>query len=394
MPFWWQEIQKTGPDSWDPFATDHDRIIDQELSKGRQIVGLLINTPDWAAVDPALHGASPPKGLYLPYNSPRNYWGHFVGLIAKKYAGRIDDWIIWNEVNIPSGHWKTWGGSAADYAQLVKVAYLAAKAANPGARIILAGDPYWYDHGSFFSGLLHTLASDPMARANHDYFDAANLHLYSRPSDIATVVSWYRSAMRKAGIDKPIWISEMNAIPYDDTVRPYSRGGFRTSLDDQASYIVQAFALALAEGVQRIEVNRLVDGSDFTSGGEPFGLVRNDGSARPAFYAYRTAAMLFAGTTSGAVSFGTADGVCTVLLRRPGVQVRVLWNQRPAAITIKLPVSRGTEAYDKFGERAPLRTGGGIATLRLAGASGNTDSANAKDYVIGGNPVILVSPSP
>jgi len=32
--------------------------------------------------------------------------------------------------------------------------------------------------------------------------------------------------------------------------------------------------------------------------------------------------------------------------------------------------------------------------LHLAGATGNTDSANAKDYVIGGNPIILISPSP
>lgn len=392
MPFWWKELQKTGPDSWDPFATDHDRIIDQELSHGRTIVGLLINTPDWAAADPALHGASPPKGLYQPYDSAQNYWGHFVGLIAKRYAGRIDDWIIWNEVNIPSGHWKTWGGTAADYAQLLKVAYRAAKAANPRARIVLAGDPYWYDHGAFFSGLLATLARDPAARSNHDFFDAANLHLYSRPSDIVTVVSWYRSAMARAGIDKPIWISEMNAIPYDDTVRTYPRGNYRTTVDDQASYILQAFALALAEGVQRIEVNRMVDGTDFKAGGEPFGLVRNDGSARPAFYAYRTAAVLFAGATGGMAGYDALDGVYTVTLHSPGARVTIVWDQHPAAVAIALSAPAGAEAFDKFGQRLPLVVRGGITRVDLTGSTGNTNSANPKDYVIGGNPVVVVMP--
>ncbi len=393
MPFWWKELQKTGPESWDPFATDHDRTINQELSMHRHIVGLLINTPDWAAAQPSLHGASPPKGLYLPFDNPGNYWGHFVGLIARRYAGRIDDWIIWNEVNIPSGHWHTWGGTTADYAQLLKVAYLAAKAANPRARIILAGDPYWYDHGAFFADLLHRLSLDRSARASNDYFDITNLHLYSRPTDVIAIVKWYRSTMRAAGVEKPIWISETNAIPYDDTVRMYSRGGFRASLDDQASFVVQALALDIAEGVQRVEINRMIDGADFAAGGEPFGLVRNDGSARPEFYAYRTVATLFAGATGGTVSFSPLDGVYIVTLRRPGATVQILWDQRPRPAVATVPVSTTSMAYDKFGQRLRLFSSAGTAHVHLARATGNTDSADPADYVIGGNPIIVVTPT-
>src|SRR5581483_2948809 len=89
--FWWKQLQPSGPNSWNFFATDRDHEINRELRAGRSIVGELINTPDWAATNPRVHGASVPKGLYLPYNDPRNYWGHFVGLIARRYAGRIDD---------------------------------------------------------------------------------------------------------------------------------------------------------------------------------------------------------------------------------------------------------------------------------------------------------------
>lgn len=393
MVFWWKSLQPDGPDSWNAFATDHDQVIDREVRAGRQIVGLLINTPDWAAADPAQHGNSVPKGLYLPYDDPRNYWGHFVGLMAKRYAGRIDDWIIWNEVNIPSGQFHTWGGTRADYAQMVKVAYLAATEANPRARIILAGDPYWYDHGAWFADLLRRLTSDPEARANHDYFDAANLHLYSGPTGFVHVIDWYRATMARYGVDKPIWIAETNAIPYDDSARQYPRGAFRASLDDQASFIVQAFAIDLAMGVQRIEVNRMIDGADFTAGGEPFGLMRNDGTPRPAFFAYRAAASLFAGASAESMRLNAPDGIARVVLRRPGERITVVWDQRPAPASIALPAqSSHAVLYDKFGQGRGIAAEGGRYQLRLTGARGNTNSADPSDYVIGGSPWILVEP--
>jgi hypothetical protein len=392
IPFFWSEIQKSGPGAWNDFAMNHDNQINQELQLGRQVVGLLINTPDWAATQPSLHGASVPKGLYLPYNDPNNYWGQFVSLVAKRYAGRINDWIIWNEVNIPSGHWKTWGGTQADYAQLVKVAYLAARAANPQAQIILAGDPYWYDHGGLFQYLLHALSSDPQAAANHDYFDAANLHLYSSPLEMTSIVKWYRATMAKAGINKPIWISEMNVVPYNDTIRPYPKGNLRATTDEQASYIIQAFAIDLALGVGRVEANRMIDGTDFQAGGEPLGLVRNDGTARPAFYAYRTAATIFAGVTSGSIAANTLTGVYTVTLNRPGATITVLWDQKPIAANLTLPVRAGTLFYDKFGELVPVSMSNDLAHVHLAGATANINNADPNTYVIGGNPVIVVQP--
>jgi len=388
MVFWWKSLQPTGPDSWNNFATGHDQTINAELAAGRQIVGLLINTPAWAAAKPSARDASPPKGLYLPYDDPNNYWGHFVGLIAKRYAGRINDWIIWNEVNIPSGQFHTWAGSDADYARLVQVAYLAARAANPHARIILAGDPYWYDHGALFEKLLTLLAAD---HTHNAYFDVVNLHLYSRPSDMATIVAWYDATLSRFGLRKPIWIAETNAIPYDDPTRKLPRGHFYASLDDQASFIIQAFAIDLAMGVRRIEVNRMVDGSDFTAGGEPFGLVRNDGSVRPAFLAYRTVVDLFSGVTSGTQHLDLTTGIYTVVLRRPGDTLTVVWDQRPTPATARIP-ARGPTAtvYDKFGQRIIVHAKGGFFALPLWPATGNTNSADPLDYVIGGGPLIVV----
>src|SRR5262249_3846939 len=162
--------------------------------------------------------------------------------------------------------------------------------------------------------------------------------------------------LARFGLSKPIWIGETNAIPYDDTARPLRRGNFYASLDDQASFIVQAFAIDLAIGVQRIEVNRMLDGSDVTAGGAPFGLGRNDGTVRPAFYAYRTVVDLFSGVTGGTLQLDQASGVDRVDLRRPGAAITVIWDQRPAAATATI-ASLGASAvvYDKFGQQRTIQ---------------------------------------
>ena len=391
LTMWWKSFQPNGPSDWNSFATNHDSQINSEVASGRQLVGELINTPDWAAADPSKHGNSVPKGLYLPYNDPSNYWGHFVGIIAKHYAGRIDQWILWNEVNIPSGKYATWGGSVADYAQLVKVAYLAAHAVNPNAQIVLYGDPYWYDHGAFFRQLLSILATEPNAAANHDYFDAVNLHLYNRPSDYITVIGLYRLWLAERGLDKPIWIGETNAVPYNDPVRTYPKSGFFTTLDDQASYIIDAFALALALNVQRLEVNRMIDGTDFVQGGEPFGLLRNDMSKRPEYAAYRLVTSLFSDVSGGVIRSDAQSGVYEVDLQKPGATLVVVWNQKPQPISVAIPaLSARATVYDKFGASHSVAAHSGQYQFNLGPATDNSNPANTNDYVVGGDPVILV----
>jgi hypothetical protein len=389
--FWWKSIQPDGPDQYNLWATDRDHQINSEIAAGRQVVGLLIHTPDWAAQVPNEHGNSLPKGLYLPYTDPKNYWANFVKLIVTHYKGRINDWILWNEVSIQSGEWKTWDGSVADYAQLVKVAYLAAKSVNPAAHIILYGDPYWYDHGSFFSTLMQDLSRDPHAAANDDYFDAANLHLYSRPRDYQTVITLYNKIMAHYGLNKPMWISETNAIPYNDPIRPYARSGYFGTLQDQASYLIEAFSLALALNVQHIEVNRMVDGTDFTAGGEPFGLLRNNHTARPEFYAFQAATELFSGVTDGTIKYNKRTMVYVVTLHKPGMVLTVTWNQNPKPEVVSIPViARQGVAFNKYGNGTAVQSHGDRYRFTLPPSTDNTDPDNPNDYVIGGSPIALM----
>ena len=122
LVFWWSALQPDGPTSWNPFYFPDD-LLQSELDSGRQVVGLLINTPPWAG-DGGPN--SVPSGLDLPLDDPENHWAWFAGAMAERYKGRIDDWVIWNEPDIwdVASPTYTWSGSLEEFYRLQKVAYL------------------------------------------------------------------------------------------------------------------------------------------------------------------------------------------------------------------------------------------------------------------------------
>jgi hypothetical protein len=143
--------------------------------------------------------------------------------------------------------------------------------------------------------------------------------------------------------------------------------------------------------VKRIEVQTMLDGVDFKAGGLPFGLVRNDGSLRPAFFAYKTVVNLFTGVTSGSWRPDLATGIYTVVLHKPGAVITVVWDQKPVATTATVPALHATAAlYDKFGKLSTIQAKNGVFTLPLEPATDNSDNADPNDYVVGGSPLILV----
>ncbi|MDP2726880.1 MAG: hypothetical protein Q8P59_05005, partial [Dehalococcoidia bacterium] len=280
LSFWWNQIQPGGPQEWRTDKVVSDQQIDGELRRGMTLVGLLGNPPDWAT-----RNGSVPQNLSLSYADPQNYWGRFVRDMVKRYAGRINYWIIWNEPDIDAGNsWSTWAGSEEEYYQLLKTAYIAAKAANPDAQIIFGGTTYWTDAVNgrklFLERVLERAVLDPTSRANNYYFDIVDLHIYSKSWDMYDIPMAYREVLDRYGTQKPLWIGEANVVPWNDPAAPMPPGGYRATLDEQASFTIQGLALALAAGVERISIFKMTDGP--LTNGEAYGLVRNDGSTRPA----------------------------------------------------------------------------------------------------------------
>jgi len=193
----WDQIQ---PDRAGDFSHLGDTIsktqIQTELGRGTKVAGLFEFTPAWAASNPADGERAVPRNLSLSFDDPNNYFGQYVYQTAKYYTGQIDQWILWNEPEFKPGDAGaggsfTWLGSDAEFAQLLKVGYLAIKKANPNAVVSFPGTSYWVDINSnrplFYDRVLSLLAQDPDAAANNYYHDVVSLKLYRAPDDVYRV---------------------------------------------------------------------------------------------------------------------------------------------------------------------------------------------------------------
>ena len=391
--FWWHQLQPNGSEDWNGQYFP-DEILDRERAQGREVVGLLNNTPPWATDDEPLRGV--PRGLYLSHDDPNNLWASFVRRVVSHYAGRIDHWIIWNEPDVWDGEHvgHTWTGSVEDYYQLLKVAYLAAKEANPNCVIHLTGLTYWWDwvygRRQYFERFLDVVAQDPTAPEHNHYFDVVTLHIYFKPQTVYEITSVFRQAMLEQGLDKPIWINETNAAPSHDPSRPVHEPRFVISLDEQASYIIQACALGLAAGVERIAVYKMIDKpGDVHANPEPYGLVRADGSFRPAFHAYQVVTTYFAGYREASlVRRGDID---QVTIDRGERTTTVLWNRSSVTQTIAVQaIAPQAILVDKEGQSRALTPDDGQYVLTLDGAL----CSDPTGCFIGGSPVLLVEEGP
>ena len=192
---------------------------------------------------------------------------------VRYYAGRIDEWIIWNEPEFQPGDAAgqgtvTWLGTDQQFARMMEVAYRAAKRANPQAVVAFPGTSYWVDKNSgrpqFYERFLQLESGNPDAAANHDFHDAVPLNLYRAPDDLVRVHQEFADIQQRHNVTgTPIWLLELNAMPTDDTTIPcadiHARNPIQTTQAQQAAYAVQAFALAAAVGYARIGFYQMVD---------------------------------------------------------------------------------------------------------------------------------------
>jgi hypothetical protein len=386
--FYWSELQPNGPDDWNIFHVE-DGWISTALANGRQVIGLLENTPRWATDGPNQIGV--PRGLDLPIDDPNNLWAAFVRKIVKRYAGRIDHWIIWNEPDIePPDDGIQWGGTVADYYQLVKVAHQVAKQENPNAVIHLAGLTWHHDvvnkRVPYLQRFINEARKDPTASANHDYFDVGTFHVYLTSDTVYDILQAMYGILRRNGLQQPIWINETNSPPSSDPLNPWRAPTFTTSLDQQADFLVHAFALGLAAGAQRIAVYKLIDNPPYPEGFPAFGLVRADGTRRPAYDALKVITTYFRGTrTAKLVRTGSSE---VVTLDRGQATTRVAWARGNTSVNIVLPAfAAEAMLVDLDGSLQSIKASNGQYKLTLPAAKCDDPNYGCR---VGGHPLVLV----
>jgi len=160
------------------------------------------------------------------------------------------------------------------------------------------------------------------------------VHVFSGTDWVWRITQQMRSLPESFGYPKPVWINEMNARITTDSGWPVQAGDPSISLNEQASFIVQGAALALAMDVERIAVYKLFD-NIVHDNYEAWGLIRADGTRRPGYYALQTVSRYFTGTTR-AQRFNSPQAVL-VTLAQPGKTVYVIWNktEQPLYVRVK-----------------------------------------------------------
>lgn len=416
--FPWSLIQRDGPNSWTQLYFT-DEAIRAQARRGVMIAGILIYTPQWASPWPEKgRPVDPPRGLELKYDDPNNLWGQFVRKVVERHRGVVDHWIVWNEPDLYTpGLRYTFDGSFEQYAQLLKVAYLNAKEINPKSKVILGGFAYWWDksHGRppFLGPLLEVIARDPDRQRNNHYFDIVSVHTYTAPLNSWAEPMVMRDILALRNMKKPIWIGESNVIPHDDLDNRLGTGNFRASLDQQASYIVQAMAMAVAADVERYAVYKATD-EKAENDVELWGLLRNNGSAKPGFVAFQVGTRYFANARSAIFSWPRADKptrqqyhevvtsnddrtqfiwpsqVAQVAMERGDHRTTVAWNTSPEAVTHRIPASsKQATLVFKDGKTQTIQPKNGFYVLDLEPSQHNADPRDPSIYMIGGEPLIV-----
>ncbi|UCG23208.1 MAG: hypothetical protein JSW55_13735 [Chloroflexota bacterium] len=391
VPFHWAKVQPEGSGDWEPEISQEQ--LESEIAAGRMAIGLLIGIPEWALAEDGL-----PEGLWLDHNDPANTWAGYVRRAASTYAGLIDHWVVWNEPDIQEteiAH--TWDGTVADFAQLQRVAYLAAKEANPAAVIHLPAFTYWADYYAeteqYMARLLDEIMRDPEAADYNHYFDVATAHLYFQPGQIYELLGFFSDIMRERGLTQPIWLAETNAPLKDDPDWPVEDWTLSVTQVEQASFMPQALALGLAAGAERIAVYKLKDTEgDKAANPEPFGLVRLDGSERMAFATFRLAVDYLDGSVRAERERWDEIGQIRVDQIRndgKGQSTTVVFSRLPEWLQAEVPATAELATLvNMWGTKKVITPTNGLYTIDLAPAS---CSHSIGDYcMIGGYTSYLV----
>ncbi len=124
--FAWREIEGAGKGVFDWSRTD--LVMDQIDKHGLKVIVRLGVQPQWAG------GGYPEVG---PPNNLQDF-ADFVTAVAARYQGRVDAYQVWNEPNLA----REWGNrppNAAEYTEMLRVAYQAIKSVDPYPIVISAG---------------------------------------------------------------------------------------------------------------------------------------------------------------------------------------------------------------------------------------------------------------
>jgi hypothetical protein len=304
----WTEVERQpGKFDWGRYAL----AATAQQKHGLTVYQIFHDCPPWA--QPPVEGGQP--ATQYPPRDPLFVY-RFVNRLVRDLGDRVRYFEVWNEPNIGFFLGHPW-----DYAALLKAAYLGAKDADPAFGVLIGsatGLP-----GEFYRRVYENGAGD--------YFDIYNQHSYDAPEDLFGLLAVVRQQLQEHGLaDKPLWITEMGMRAF-----PGPQGEFWPVEREQASYLVRAYACALANGVRRFHYFYLCE---FLEGSlSLWGIVRSDLTPKPTYVALCTLIRQLGEARCVGWKQVGQRGYMVAFERDGGEVVLVAWD--PAGAELKVPAT-------------------------------------------------------
>ena len=318
----WGTIQPTGPGSYDSYGVNQiDTRIREVRAHGMKILLMFYWAPKWSSGTSAMNGR---PGKAVDY-------ANAAAWVAKRYDGstsadlKIHAMELWNEPDLDS----FWVSSPAttqisDFANLIKTAGPAVKAANPNLTVVVGAtasvNTSWYQTFYQTPGIVGT-------------YDALGVHPYQSPGDAAPSAydpqygQYYMKhipvlsdLMSSKGDPASIWATEFGWSTHSNTSStPNWQKGVTES--EQAQFLLDG--AELMGSYPRVQAAFWYNARNTNEGDvhfDSYGLSTLNNSPKPAFYAFKcvsTGVCDNPGTTAPPTPTGlnaTATGTSTVNL--------------------------------------------------------------------------------
>jgi hypothetical protein len=199
---WWDIENRENVWTWD--YVDHQ--VQEAKSRQLEIFAYIGLTPDWALPPGILsrHGSGagyrfPPDPAY------QSQFIRYLQEVAKRYRGKIRNYLFWNEPNGCS--WKNDdcrnSDQAEEYTKWLRLAYETIKAVDPQAWVAIGG-----------LDANHTIAhpeaylEDIYRFGGGEFFDAVSIHPYGEPLNWAAVDRFRQVMLQHQQGQKPLWLGE------------------------------------------------------------------------------------------------------------------------------------------------------------------------------------------
>jgi hypothetical protein len=199
ITIYWHEMQPKADSLADDKFAIFKRTFRIAARRGVQLSVTISESPAWARTAAGASGPAPGYGSAgrPPLREHMFAWAQFVHVLKTRYP-EVPTWSIWNEPNhaMSNAEYYDLFFAAADILQ------------NHSPRRNVAGPEL--AQGSSPLGLSSQAWFSEFARGLAYRTDVFTVHTYGNEEDTRTLMQYYESVIRNAGVRRPLWNTEAN----------------------------------------------------------------------------------------------------------------------------------------------------------------------------------------